>query len=182
MRSSAASNRSAAASASSLSPDIPPASPQALTELKAGEALNVKQYPAVVIHGLTDARAVLALAMPVTLLSAPGAALYAGCGWWRALIDRARREHPEVPVDDILDCADASGLALGAIRTGQRRLILLPAAPGWHAVATIAASHGGEVLTSRPLSLDMAERGSRRRLHDWLHLRTAPGDSRPALR
>jgi len=139
-------------------------------------------HPVVVVHGLADARMVLAIGQPVTLLSAVGAALFAGSGWWRALIERARAEHPDIPIADILDCADASGLALGAIRIGQHRLILLPAAPGWHAVAAIAASHGGELLTSRPLSLDMADRGTRRRLHDWLHLRTAPGDSRPALR
>ena len=71
-----------------------------------------------------DARAVLAIGRSVTLLSAPGAALFAGCGWWRAVIERARGEFPGVPIDDILDCADAPGLALGALRIGQRRLVL----------------------------------------------------------
>jgi hypothetical protein len=150
-------------------------------ELKAGAALNVKQYPAVVIHGLPDARAVLAARHPVTLLSASGAALYAGCGWWRALIERVHAEHTDFPIDDILDCADASGLALGAIRIGQRRIVLDPAAPGWSSVAAIATSLGGEVLTLRPPFLDMADRAAARRLHDWLQLRTTPGDSGDAL-
>jgi len=135
----------------------------------------------VVIHGLADARAVLAMGLPVTFLSAPGAALFAGCGWWRALIERASTEFPVVAIDDILDCADASGLALGALRIGQSRIVLLPHAPGWTAVAAIATSRGGEVLTSRPRSLDMAERGAQRSLHDWLQLRTTPGDSGDAL-
>jgi hypothetical protein len=139
------------------------------------------QYPAVVIFGLADARAVLAVGRAVTLLSAPGAALFAGCGWWRAVIERARSEHAGVPIDDILDCADASGLALGALRVGQRRIVLGPTAPGWHAVAAIAASLGGEVLTLRPPALDMAERNAVRRLHDWLHVRTTPGDSGDAV-
>jgi hypothetical protein len=139
------------------------------------------QFPAVVVHGLADASAVLAIGLPVTLLSAPGTALFGGAGWWRALVTRARNEHPAIPVDDILDCADASGLALGAFRIGQRKIVLAAEAPGWQAVAAIAASLGGEVLTSRPLSLDMAARGSRRRLHDWLQVRTAPGDSSGAL-
>jgi hypothetical protein len=146
--------------------------------------LNVKQisalsggYPAVVIHGLADARTVLALGRPVTLLSAQGAALFAGCGWWRAVIESAVREHPAVPVNEILDCADASGLALGALRIGQRTLVLSPDAPGWNAVAAIAVSLGGEVLTTRPPALDMAERNAARRLHDWLQVRTTPGDS-----
>jgi hypothetical protein len=139
------------------------------------------RYPAVVIHGLAHARFVLAIGRSVTLLSAPGAAVFAGCGWWRAVIGRARGEHPSVPIDDILDCADAPGLALGALRIGQCRLVLSPTSPGWQSVAAIAASLGGEVLTSRPPALDMADRNAARRLHDWLQVRTTPGDSGDAL-
>jgi hypothetical protein len=139
------------------------------------------RYPAVVVHGLAQARAVLAVGRAATLLSAPGAALFAGCGWWRAVIERAHGEHAGVPIDDMLDCADAPGLALGALRIGQRLLVLSPTAPGWQSVATIAESLGGEVLTARPPALDMADRNAARRLHDWLHLRTAPGDSGDAL-
>jgi hypothetical protein len=123
----------------------------------------------------------LAAGRPVTLLSAPGAALYAGCGWWRAVIERARSDFPAVPFDDILDCADAPGLALGALRIGQCLLVLSPTAPGWQSVAAIAASLGGKVLTSRPPALDMADRNAARRLHDWLQIRTTPGDSGDAL-
>jgi hypothetical protein len=157
-------------------------------ELKAGEALNVKQislisgqYPAVVVHGLADARVVLAIGCPVTLLSASGAALFAGCGWWRALMERVRAERPDLAIDDILDCADATGLALGALRLGQRRIVLDPASPGWSSVAAIAASLGAEVLTLRPPSIDMADRAAARRLPDWLQVRTTPGDSGDAL-
>jgi hypothetical protein len=139
------------------------------------------RYPAVVVHGLADARAALAMRRPVTLVSAPAAALFAGCGWWRALIDHARSEHADVPLDDILDCADASGLALGALRIGQRRIVLTSDAPGWSSVAAIAASLGGHVLMARPPALDMADRAASRRLHDWLQVRTAPGDSGDAL-
>jgi hypothetical protein len=133
--------------------------------------------PAVVVHGLVHARSVLAIGRSVTLLSAPGAALFAGCGWWRAVIERARGEYPGVPIDDILDCADAPGLALGALRIGQRRLVLSPTSPGWQSVAAIAASLGGEVLTHRPEAIDMSHRNATRRLADWLQVRTAPGDS-----
>lgn len=139
------------------------------------------RYPAVVIHRLADARAALAAGCPVTLLSAPGAALYAGSLWWRALIERTRTDHAGVPMEDILDCADASGLALGALRIGQRLLVLDPRAPGWHAVAAIAASEGGALLAARPPALDLAQRGAARRLHDWLRLRACQGDSSGAV-
>jgi len=138
-------------------------------------------YPAVVVHGLVDARTALSIGLPVTLLSAEGAVMYAGSAWWRALIKRATAEFPDVPCEDILDCADASGLALGALRIGQRRIILDPTAPGCAEVAATATTLGCEVLCNRPPVLDMAQRGGARRLHGWLQPRTTPGDSKDAL-
>jgi hypothetical protein len=138
-------------------------------------------YPAVVIHGLADARTALSVGRPITLLSAVGAVMYAGSAWWRALTDQAAAEYPAVPCDNILDCADASGLALGALRIGQQRIILSMAAPGWTEVAAIAANLGCEVLIDRPPALDMAQRGAVRRLHKWLHPRTTLGDSNDGL-
>jgi hypothetical protein len=139
------------------------------------------RYPAIVIHGLADARIVLSLGRPVTLLSATGAALFAGCGWWRALIVRACTEYPHIAFDDILDCADAPGLALGALRIGQRRIVLDPTVAGWPSVAAIAASLGGDLLTHRPDALDMCYANASRRLHDWLGAPSIPDDSGAAV-
>jgi len=111
-------------------------------------------HPAVIVHGLGDALAALAGARAkgagVTLVSAPGAALYAGCGWWRALVEAARAEYPDVPCVDILDCADGTGQALAAIRIGLTRLVLWPTAPGREAVVAIADSLNGFVLPQAP--------------------------------
>ncbi len=137
--------------------------------------------PAVVVHGLDHARAALAEGVPVTLLSAPGAALYLGCAFWRALVARATVEHPDVPASDILDCADAAGQALAALRIGQHIVVLTPDAAGRGAVAAIAASAGAVLLAARPPALDLAERGAARRLGAWLGKR-APDDSGPPLR
>ena len=130
--------------------------------------------PAVIVHGLADAQAALAPGLPVTLLSAPGAVLSGGCLWWRALIATARAEHEKTDATDILDCADASGMALGALRSSVCRLVLWPEAPGWNAVAAIAERHGGFVLPAAPAALDLAHRNAIRRLHAWLR------DSGPA--
>ncbi len=138
--------------------------------------------PAVVVHSLADARAALAPGQPVTLLSGEAAALYAGCGWWQALVAAARGAAPQVAVADLLDCADASGLALAALRIGLRRLILWPGAPGRARVAAIVAGHGGVLLAARPPALDLAEPANRRRLHDWVQLRGCPDDSAAGLR
>jgi hypothetical protein len=108
-------------------------------------------YPATIVHGLSDAVAALEKGRPVTLLSAPGAALNAGCGWWFALIEAARALHPDVECIDILDCADGSGQAMAALRIGLTRLVLWPDAPGRDAVVAIAESLGGFVLAAAPV-------------------------------
>jgi hypothetical protein len=117
--------------------------------------------PAVVVHGLRHARAALAPGLPVTLLSARGAAVYAGCGWWRALMQACGAEI------DILDCADSPGYAMAALRIGQRRIIL-DAGPAFAAVSAAATVLGATVLAARPEALDLADRGSERRLLTWL--------------
>src|ERR1700733_765706 len=94
-------------------------------------------HPAVIVHGLADAKAALTFGLPVTLLSAPGAAIFAGCLWWREMVAAARADFPDLQALDILDCADASGAAMGALRSGLCRLVLWPEAPGWARVAEI---------------------------------------------
>jgi hypothetical protein len=125
-------------------------------------------HPAVIVHGLSDARAALRPGRPVTLLSAPGAALFAGCLWWRELVAAARVAYPLTEATDILDCADASGMALSALRSGVHRLVLWPEAPGWSSVAAIAEQQGGSILPQAPTALDLGQRNAIRRLHAWL--------------
>jgi hypothetical protein len=138
-------------------------------------------YPAVIVHGMADAQAALALGLPVTLLSAPAAAQFAGCLWWREVVAGARLRHPDTAATDILDCADASGVALGALRCGVLRLVLWPAAPGWERVASIAETLGGFVLPRAPPALDLAKRNAPRALHGWLGGAGTPaGDNKPS--
>lgn len=140
------------------------------------------RFPAVVVHSLADARIALAPGLPVTLLSGEGAALFAGCGWWQALTAAARREFPQVPIDDFLDCADAPGQALAALRIGLQHLILAADAPGRDRVGAIVAAEGGVLLAERPPALDLAQPGSKRLLPAWVRARSSPDDSGTALR
>lgn len=139
-------------------------------------------HPAVIVHGVADAKAALAPRLPVTLLSAPGAALFAGCLWWREIIAAARAGCHETEAIGILDCADASGMAMGALRSGVCRLVLCPNAPGWHGVATIAEREGGFVLPLAPPALDLARRNAVRRLNSWLRNGVTASDSDHRLR
>jgi hypothetical protein len=124
--------------------------------------------PAVIVHGLEQAKAALAPGRPVTLLSAPGAALYAGCGWWQAVIAAARAEFAATEADDLLDCADAPGRALEALRIGVGGLVLDPLCPAFPAVGRAAAAVGARLLPAAPPALDLAAHGAARRLAAWL--------------
>jgi hypothetical protein len=124
--------------------------------------------PAIVVHGLAHARAALGPGFSVVLLSAPAAAGYAGCLWWRELVAAARARHPATPALDVLDCGAAPGDAMAALRVGQRLLLLDPACPAFARVADAAATLGAHVLAERPPALDLAAPGARRRLAGWL--------------
>jgi len=124
--------------------------------------------PAVVVHGLEQARLALRPGWPVALLSGEAAAGYAGCLWWRELVAAARAAHPATPALDILDCGDAPGHAMAALRAGQRILVLSPACPAFAAVASAAAALGATVLPARPPALDLRTRRARRALAGWL--------------
>jgi len=124
--------------------------------------------PAVVVHGLDDARVALSAGLPVTLLSAPGAALSMGCLWWRELIKAARACHPDARIDDILDCAASPGRAMAALRIGQTAIVLTPKVPAYAAVCAVAAGLGVRVLAARPPALDLGNPAAARELAIWL--------------
>lgn len=78
--------------------------------------------PQIVVYALADACAALAAAVAldvaVTLVSPPGAAAFAGPGWFRELAAQARDAVPGARFDSVLDCGGAAGHALAAIREG----------------------------------------------------------------
>ena len=120
--------------------------------------------PAICIHSRSHALLALASGRPVTLLSAPGAAVFAGPAWWRAIVDRCAITQP-----DILDCADAPGRALEALALGCRRIVLHPC-PAWIDIADRAARAGSVLLAERPPSLDLADPAAARRIEAWLQV------------
>jgi hypothetical protein len=116
----------------------------------------MERYPAVTVHGFAEACAALRRGPPVLLVSPPGAGLRGGPAWWLALIRAARQACPDREAADLLDCADAPGIAMAALRLGQRRLILHATSAAWPAVAAAAALLGAEVLGERPPCLTLA--------------------------
>lgn len=109
---------------------------------------------ATVVHSLADARQAMAAARDagraITLLSAPGAALFAGCLWWREMIAIVRAEYPDVEMIDVLDCADDAAQAWAAIRIGLRHLVLIALAPEIDALRALSDARGVTLLLFRP--------------------------------
>lgn len=119
--------------------------------------------PAFVVYGLDHARAALAPGRPITLLSSAGAASHAGCGWWRALVAASGTTGP-----DILDCGDAPGRAMEALRLGCRLIVLAPDVPAFGLLQARAAAVGSTLLPARPPALDLGDPRAFRRLASWL--------------
>ena len=114
--------------------------------------------PAIVFHSLAQAEAALAVAgelgLPVTLLSAPSAAGYAGPGWFRSVVAQARAAHPEAQATAVLDCGEFSGLALAALRDGVT--LIRFSGDTADKIADIAGQYGARVISTRPEALDLA--------------------------
>ena len=117
---------------------------------------------AIIVRDLDEARvafgAAAELGVPLAVISAPGAALYQGVGYFAALIEAARAEFPTVAATAILDCGDAPGLALAAFRHGVAA-VRVEAPPKARArIADIAAQSGAALVTGRLATLDLAGR------------------------
>ena len=114
--------------------------------------------PAIVIHSLAHATAALAaaakLGVPVTLLSAPSAAAYAGPGWFRAVVEQACAVHPGVAVTAVLDCGGERGHALAALREGVRAICFTGDTAD--KIADIAGQYDALVIAGRPAALDLS--------------------------
>lgn len=127
---------------------------------------------AITIHGAEDARAALAAAascgVAVTLISAPSAAGYAGPGWFRALQDIVSGEFAHVRQRWILDCGDAPGHVLAALRAGCDALVFTGEPRVREKLAAIAAAQGATLLAMRPDSLDLGELRDHQAILAWL--------------
>ena len=123
------------------------------------------KLPAMVVHGRVQAEWALQVAAgrPVLLLSAPGAALNAGPGWFKAVLDQAAAAHPGARLHAALDCAAAPGAALAALRAGFKLVVFDLGHPSAASVLGAAAEAGAEVLGTRPEALDLGALDPRRR-------------------
>jgi hypothetical protein len=113
----------------------------------------------VVVHGLAEALTALDAATDAgrtaLLVSPPGAAGYAGAGWFRALTDRLAAARPGADLIAVLDCADRPGWVLAALRAGIRHIRFAGDGPARPALAEIAAAHGATLWREIGPALEM---------------------------
>jgi len=109
-----------------------------------------KAMPQIIVHSLAEAVAALeaaqALAMTVTLVSPAGAAAVAGPAWFAALLGEARRAVPGASFRGVLDCADAAGYALAALRHGVPAIAFDGAPDAAAKLRDIAVQCGAEII------------------------------------
>lgn len=113
--------------------------------------------PVIIVHSLDQAVAALKAAAragrPVVLVSAPEAGIYAGPGWFRALVEAAREAVPDARFSAILDCGDQAGAALAAIRAQIEQVIFTGRAEVARRLADIARQHGVRLEITRPAAV-----------------------------
>jgi hypothetical protein len=96
----------------------------------------------VIVHHLTQAKAVLhvsrALGVEVRLRSAPGAAAFAGAGYLKALGDAVGQAL-------LIDCDDDPGIAMAALRSGSKHLLLSGPSDHLQRVGQMALRSGAQI-------------------------------------
>ena len=138
-----------------------------------GRTATTAPEAAVLVHAMAQAKLAIDAARragrsSLLLLSSADAACHMGAAWWLALVRQAAAAAPDLRLHDLLDCGDAAGRALQALRLGGRGLILDHRCAQRPAVLERAAPLGARVLDRRPIHLDLGQRGAERRLEVWL--------------
>ena len=118
-----------------------------------------KLPPSVIVHSLAHANAAAAasasLGRPVRLLSAAGAAGYAGPAWFAEVIAEVRRAHPDAAIEAMLDCGESPGDVLAALRCGIEGVRYDGPPRMRRKLAAIAGAHGARLFGPSEAALDL---------------------------
>jgi len=117
--------------------------------------------PAIRVHGLEDAlraaRVAVAAGRRDLVLTGPaGGGLAGGAGWWTALLAAVRSAQPDLAVTGLLDCLDAPGAVLAALRGGAEDVVFDGDAAAAERLAAIAAAGGARLHRALPPVFDPA--------------------------
>ncbi len=93
---------------------------------------------------------------PITFISPQNAVAYMGVRWWMQLIKFGKQLFSN-PTDDALDCYDNAGLALAALRLGQKKILFNSKSKQFNLLKNRAESRQATILTKRSESFDLTE-------------------------
>lgn len=108
-------------------------------------------------HVLAACRASSDTGRPVTLLTPPGGAHAAGPPYYREAVRAAKAVCPEAAVEIILDCGDDAALAVAALKTGWKTVVLSGSPTLRRKVAAIAQDFEARILARRPAAVDLLQ-------------------------
>jgi hypothetical protein len=124
-----------------------------LSNTKTRTKTRTKSGRAVCVRGIDDARiaceAARATGAALVLWSLPFGASQMGPLWFQRMVALIGEEFPDISVEAVLDCGDAPGHALAALRQGVA-LIALTARPTVRRKIEVIAAQCGARLVRRP--------------------------------
>lgn len=97
------------------------------------------------------------LGVPIILVSAPYAAASMGPAWFRNMVRDVERAYPGLDVEAELDCGDAAGYVLAALRAGVKIIRFSGKPSAATKLEDIAGTHGAR-LVRRPQQILDARR------------------------
>ncbi len=92
--------------------------------------------------------------LPITFISPKNAVAYMGVRWWISLNDTYQYFFQN-PTQNILDCYDNAGLAMAALRLGQKKIIFSKNSNQFQLINARAVSIQSTVITIRPENVDL---------------------------
>ena len=117
--------------------------------------------PWIIVHCLDHARAALEAATAadtrIILLSAPGAAAYAGPGWFGQLLNQLSDRERAALAGAYLDCGPRPGDVLAAFRAGVQGVIFTGRGDVADKLRALAHAHGVAFRADRPDALDLLD-------------------------
>ncbi len=120
------------------------------------------QRPVIIIHSFEQACAALTsaadLSKELTLLSAPDAGMQSGPAWFLSLVEQAQDAVPgakTIEITALLDCGDAPGIVLAALRHGLTDICFTGPPEPLSKLTDIADQQGAVIVTKRPEGLDL---------------------------
>ena len=128
---------------------------------------------AVRVHGLGDAMRAGAIAhdlgVAITLFSAPNAVASIGPAWFRGIVRDLEHAYPDLDVEVVLDCGDAAGYAMAALRSGIKIIRFSGSPSTTRKIEDIAATHGARLVRRPSRILDTrGEQDTDTALRKWL--------------